>query len=394
VSILRILCFVLVINGLVFFADSSAEDLPLSIYGNLHLSLDGVQNDSGNSLALVSNASWFGIQGEQTLDEQFRMIWQFESTLDIASDWQYTSMADRNSFLGIETHWGTLLAGRHDTPFKLLAEEIDLFRYELGDLRQITFDWDHRLDHAIVFFSPESFPLDVALAVQALGNSGAKIFSGTLGYSTGGLSVGVGYESWGKELFYRPARDYYNIEPAEDGSSEAVVVWRHDYGNIDPQTATGFRVVSKFSDPRFEVSALYQALVNPDGRPGYNRGGIFKSVDQTSDIIKITYGLGGAFRFTEKWWFKGELYFADPNTSVDKDEGTLLAVGVDFRLDESFKIYTQAVLMNNSDYGRFSLGGGTDGHGYELDPATYGDANIGGISDSPNGISLGVIKLF
>jgi len=363
-------------------------DLPYEVYGALHVSLDAGNDGFEDFLALVSNASRFGVKGHQEMNEHISLIWQFESTMDMAADWQYTRLADRNSFLGLETRWGTLLAGKHDTPFKKIAEQVDLFRHQIGDLRQITFDWDNRLDHCVMFRSPEGRPLEARLAYQALGNCSAIVISGSVSYSRGGLWVGLGYEDWGEQVFFRPLRYSYSIERDPADEDGAVIHWHSNQANTDPQHARGYRIASTYSGPWFSVAALYQSIMNQDGRLDYYDG------RYSRDLVSRSYGVGGSCRLADRWWLKGEAYFADPNTKIEKDQAVLYAWGLDYRYDDDLTFYIQSAYMSNADLGGFSLGGGVDGHGFSIAPRTIGNDVHQTTSDSPFGGSVGITKRF
>lgn len=364
---------------------AASTDSPYEIYGTVHVSLDAARNECGNHLALVSNASLIGLRGNRSLNEKIDLTWQIESTVDPATDWSNSKLADRNSFLGFTSPWGTLIAGRHDMPFKTLGESVDLFRYELGDLRQITFDWDHRIDHAALYRSPDLGPLSADLAIQARGNAGAYIFGGSAKYDHGDVLIGVGFESWGKELFYRPVRTTYSIEPYEDMPG-GNIVWVIDEGNTDPRRAWGTRAVARLNGDDYQVTAQYQRLTNRDGRGP--SGAFFKS-DDFKDRISETYGIGCELRMSGQFWMKAQVYLGDPNTSLDDDESLLYAIGCDYRLDSNTKLYIQTVIIDNASFGSGFLGGGTDGHGYRLDPIVIGSRAHNTSTDDLKGVSLG-----
>ena len=124
------------------FAASSNIDF----YGKFRLSLDHIDNSIGWSMH--DETSRVGFKGAEDLGGGLKAIYQWESgfnpgtsTSPVASTGTagtaYTSGgtslgAQRNTFIGLAGDFGTVLAGRHDTPYKLVGSA-DLFGDTLAD---------------------------------------------------------------------------------------------------------------------------------------------------------------------------------------------------------------------------------------------------------------------
>jgi len=105
-----------------------------TIYGNFRMSVDHSSVDAPNRDAWSINdrASRFGIRGTEDLGGGLRATWQWEQGLNavrapIDSD-KFAGVpgnepmslgTTRNTFIGIAGPFGTVLVGRHDTPYKL-----------------------------------------------------------------------------------------------------------------------------------------------------------------------------------------------------------------------------------------------------------------------------------
>lgn len=70
------------------------------------------------------------------------MIYQYETGFDAGMNGKAASNggalgSQRNTFIGATGTWGTVIAGRHDSPFKVMGRDYDLFGDTIGDSRNI-----------------------------------------------------------------------------------------------------------------------------------------------------------------------------------------------------------------------------------------------------------------
>jgi predicted porin len=86
------------------------------------------------------------------------VVAQLETQVDIsAAPNERAAFGTRDSFLGMESPWGSLKAGKSDTPYKKATSAMDPFSRTLGDYNSIMgntggdnraeFDW--RMNHAV-----------------------------------------------------------------------------------------------------------------------------------------------------------------------------------------------------------------------------------------------------
>lgn len=129
-----------------------------TVYGRVNLSLDAVDRDDTVAPAsdvdewqLNSNASRFGYKGETALSEELSVVYQVEWEVDVDGDG--TDLRPRNRFLGLKGEWGKVIAGRHDTPTKLIGREFDLFNDLFGDIKN-TFEGENRAANIALYSSP------------------------------------------------------------------------------------------------------------------------------------------------------------------------------------------------------------------------------------------------
>jgi predicted porin len=123
-------------------APAFADTGNVTVYGLAHLSVDSVKQADGlNALKVSSNVSKLGFKGAEGLDEGLSAIWQIEQQINMDNTTQAGgtgTFATRNTFVGLKSDAaGTVLLGRHDTPYKLATGKLDIFRDYLADNRSL-----------------------------------------------------------------------------------------------------------------------------------------------------------------------------------------------------------------------------------------------------------------
>jgi predicted porin len=146
------------------------DNTTVTLYGSIDVSGDVFNPsvfDQGTKFGIASNISSFGIRVRHNLApygwEGMAVVAQLESQVDIASaPTERASFGTRDSFLGVESPWGSIKAGKTDTPYKKATAAMDPFSRTLGDYNSIMgntggdnraeFDW--RMNHAVWYESP------------------------------------------------------------------------------------------------------------------------------------------------------------------------------------------------------------------------------------------------
>ncbi|BBE51942.1 Outer membrane porin protein 32 [Ferriphaselus amnicola] len=145
------------------FADSNVV-----VYGVANVSADSVNNGAvvnGVTKAKISsNTSRLGFKGNEDLGDGLSAIWQVESLISIdgnTSAGNVTStFASRNTFAGLSsTSLGTVIMGKHDTPYKIATRAYDVFGDGIADNRALMgtaggASFDGRQANVIAYISP------------------------------------------------------------------------------------------------------------------------------------------------------------------------------------------------------------------------------------------------
>ncbi len=108
----------------------------MDLYGAAHLSLDVVDNrdpvpaNKKTALSITSNHSHIGLRGREAVSDRLAIRWQFETTVDLDDGgWG----EGRDSYVALESRLGTLLAGRHVTPYRAMTDRLDIFHETRAD---------------------------------------------------------------------------------------------------------------------------------------------------------------------------------------------------------------------------------------------------------------------
>ena len=157
------------------FADTSN----VTVYGKADLSYDSIKTGTATigtagttSNRVSSNTTLIGLKGSEDLGDGLSAIWQVESlilvgnTAGVAATTTAASNAqigNRNTFLGLSSaSAGTVVMGRHDTPYKISTRAYDVFGDGIADSRALTgggvaaaASFDGRQDQVVAYISPK-----------------------------------------------------------------------------------------------------------------------------------------------------------------------------------------------------------------------------------------------
>jgi predicted porin len=371
-----------------------AANADVTIYGKMHVSLDYISVDNnyldaaGNvsdvdDVQVSSNSSRIGFKGSEDLGGGLKAIWQVEQGVEL-DDRGGNTWASRNSFLGLSGGWGTFLAGKHDTPFKIVGRKLDLFGDTVGDTRGIIGGGDaggglaigapaahfnQRTNNTIAYVSPDfsGFTAIVAYVAdhQIVGTAhpiddnefDAWSLSGT--YSNGPLFLAAAYE-------------------AHNGGDITG-------DNVDDVDEDAWRLGGSYQFGAFKVGGMYERI---------NNDAIAVNIDAEQD----TWGLFGSFDFGNNT-VKAHYYMTEVEASgagvpagTPDAEGTHWAIGLDHKFSSRTKAYV--VYMQADDDGE-TIGGVPNagipvvgiqgGHGDDVNPTDGEDASA---------LSIGLVHSF
>ena len=205
-----------------FAAPAFAATSNVDVYGVLNITIQDT-DVTGSDLTVLDNTSRIGFKGSEDLGGGLKAIWQIESALGsngqsaigFTSASTAAGLGTRNTFVGLAGGFGTVLAGRHDTPYKLGTASLDIFGdtiadYNLGRAGGVSLidnSQDHRNGQALAYISPTwsgfHFAAAVVMSNAADGGSVADLatadtvdaVSATGVYMNGPLFASLSYQT-------------------------------------------------------------------------------------------------------------------------------------------------------------------------------------------------------
>jgi predicted porin len=323
------------------YADSSE----ITLYGRINVDGERVKLDapaSSQKTRLSSNSSNLGIRGSEKLGGNLKAWFQVEQDLRIDGDNQPAGWATRNSGVGLSGDFGSILAGRWDTPYKTFAIRLDPF----GDMgvpsmsnmlgqaafkTGLTQDFQQRPINAVQYWTPNLSGFTGRLHVST--NEGAgnfrKNYSASAQYENGPFFGGLGYET--------------HIDSIRLSGA----------GNVGDDK--GLRVALGYQVPsaNTKLGLVYEKLTYESARSGdLKRDGIWFSIDQpigANQAVWLTYGQAKAFEGT--------------NVQAVKDSGAkMLSLAYDYKFSKRTDAYIFYTKIDNEvnafyDFGNISYTG-------------------------------------
>ncbi|MGB2533321.1 MAG: porin, partial [Porticoccaceae bacterium] len=260
------------------------------VYGKINVSVVNSDDATNDSWELKSNASRVGLKGSTQVSEGLTVFYktEFEIAVDDGSfgDDDKTTLKQRNIFAGIKGQYGSLLAGKNDTPTKLAQKKIDLFNDSVGDIKK-TFAGENRMSNIIAYTTPKygNFSASYAVMPSEDDNGGlADSKSYSVNYKKDGLYVAVAADS--------------NVKDADI-----------------------LRIVSQYKFDAWKLGLMYQDSEELEDGVIMEKSGYFASVAYKCD--NITY----------------KAQYGNNENDTEGSDKTTLSLGADFKLAKNTKSF-------------------------------------------------------
>lgn len=346
-----------------FAAPAALADV--TVYGKMHGSVDFMDNDdSAETNTGVLRQSRFGLKGSEDLGGGLKAIFQIESTVDIDGGDNGGGYDLRNTFLGLSGDWGTVLLGRHDTPYKLADKKLDPWSDTLADSQAIigsfrgTNEFDQRAPQTIAYVSPNfnGFSAAVAYVSHDFNDTGAAeeddtawSLSGT--YNNGPLFLTAAYETQKGSML--------NTVTGSSGDDSDDTAWKLGGGYT-------------FGD--FKVGLVYESI----SIDNVAFGGVTKDRDRDAWLLNGQYAFGNNKLIASYG-------LADEVDDISDSDATFWAIGLDHSFSKRTKIYGIYASVDNETNAQYRLQGPNHGLSDGYVPAAGKDVD---------GFSLGVQHSF
>lgn len=281
------------------------ESLIPTFYGKVNVTTVLNEPDRGeNSGELESNASRIGLEGDYALSDSLKLIYQAEYQVN-PGDSNFTNfyLTQRNTYIGLEGGFGTVIVGRNDTPSKQVQNGIDLFNDLNGDIKTL-FRSEIRPNDLIQYTSPTKagFTASYTAIIDGQDNIGDRLTKST--------SASVTY-----------AHGSFLFGAAVD----------NDVVNVD-----SFRLMSRYREGNLQLGFMYESANTGSG----DESGVFVSASYKIDKLVL----------------KAQTGTADQR----RQGGAQSTVGVDYNIDSESRLFafvTRTSADNRAvDNDQFGLG--------------------------------------
>jgi predicted porin len=265
------------------------------LYGKINVAVVNSDSGSTDTWKLNSNASRIGLKGSSQISEGLSVFYktEFEVCVD-DGDCKGNTLGQRNIFAGIKGQYGSLLAGKNDTPTKQAQKKIDLFNDSVGDIKK-TFAGENRMSNIMAYTTPKygNFSASYAIMPSEADDGGlADSKSYSVNYKKDGLYIAVAADS--------------NVKDADI-----------------------LRIVSQYKFDAWKLGFMYQDNDTAD-KSGYFASAAYKSGNVTykaqygvneadsSNAEDTTLSLGADLKLAKKT--KAFVFFTDNKIEIDPEK--------------------------------------------------------------------------
>ena len=386
-----------------FSAPAFADNANVGFYGAANLSYDRINSGtatagtSGNTSGRISsNTSKFGFKGTDDLGDGLNAVYQVEQVLYMDGGSGNTStLATRNTYGGLAGGFGTVLLGRHDTPYKIATRSLDLFGDGIADNRSLLGGtgsayaaFDGRQPDVLAYISPaisgftgaigyvnlnqavniaenvSTSPKATALSLAGMYSEGP--FFASVAYETHNLDTAVqagGNKESATKFGFGFTQDLFSIGVAYEKTKD-------DFGgtSIGGTAAKAAGVNAAGTAFTLPVAATNNASAFGSdyyGHSAYYVAGKFKL--SSTDAIKLAYAHKGA------------------NTGAVNTDAKQITVGYDHGMSKRTTLYALYSKLTN---------GTASNYGLSSNGTSATQATTSGAGASPSVFSLGMRHTF
>jgi len=315
-----------------FITPMAANAAP-KVYGKLNLSVESYKKDLDASAndeeytRLQSNASRFGLKGEDELTADLSAVYQIEWGVDadqgldtVDASGKVTNIekiTQRNRYVGIKSQqFGTVKIGKYDTYTKLAQGEIDLFNDFAGDMA-FTIAGENRINNVIGYESPKFMDTQINVMTQTQDTVSTQAKPSKI---KNGSSVSIVHQNEEMGLYVALASDF-----GIDG----------DTSLFSKRESNTLRLVGSYKIADLTLNALYSmssAVVDTKRADG-----------NMYDDAETAYLLGASYKLNDIV-LKAQYSMAEADDTVGlaktaSKEKTLMSVGADYNFASKTKAF-------------------------------------------------------
>lgn len=330
-----------------------------TLYGKIHMSVDYKDNNTSNNegtkykeWGLSSNSSRIGVKGSEDLGNGMKVGYLIEWRVGMDGDDRGDKdLATRNRAVTLSGDWGTMLAGKWDTPFKTVGRKLDLFGDRVGDMRDMNSGakMDLRTNNTVAYVTPNMNGLTATVA-YVFDATGASASDNAKDQGKDTTGDNADNSAWSFSTVYK------------NGPLMAAVA----YTDIDNTlfSATGaenqktWRVGGSYKFGDLKVLATYTDIANAKGYDG-----------KDAEIWQLgaAYTMGNnviKFQYADRSEYDNYDNFSNVRQSGKDTGADMFVIGLDHKMSKRTTVYvTYADMDNDKNANGIVWSGGHDKEG-------------------------------
>ena len=355
-----------------------AAQAGVEVYGQARMSLDFNSNDDttggacdttppftasceDSALAVSSNKSRIGFRGDEDLGGGLKALWLIEQNIDL--DTNPSFRGGRDAYMGLDGAFGTVLAGRINTPYKNSTQQLDIFANTRGDYNAII---------GMVGGSP---------AVTGANASFNNRFSNSIQYKTPDMSGFKGALA-------------YSVNAVSDNLPQTTAASETDAYSLSGSFTQGPIFVTAAYEALNSVTAFTPPTASLDDATAWKIGGSFTLGGMTTfGAMWESADLGGTNNDRDAYYLnvahkmdaitlKAAFTSADKVGNLTDSGATQFAVGASYALSKTTEAYAMYTAVNNDNNA-----------GYAIEGVGLGETSTGGAADNSS-FSVGLNHTF
>ena len=302
---------------------SSANAGDIVTYGKINLSYVQDEQDQAGTIEndnweLKTAASRIGFKGSEQLSEDLKVIYKLEYEVQPDGDDNSNEFKGRNSYVGLQGGFGTIIAGEHDTPLKMSSKPVDVFNdYHYADIAY-SITGERRESDIIMYKTPALGAYAATIAVMPGDDSGKDGEDDNDGFADQ-ISAAVTYQ--GDNLYVALAGD-------QDVGGDDTVRLSTSY-KLDNLKLGALIQKSDLSDTADSAKPNLKK-----SSPLYHLSLFANDIDeQFSRVISAAYTI-------DQWVLKAQFVEATNKGTTNEVDSSAMSVGVDYKLSKRTKLYS------------------------------------------------------
>ena len=298
-------------------------------------------------------------KGSEDLGNGLKAIWQITTFVDF--DDGGDTWANGNTFVGLASDWGTVLLGRHDTPYKMSTGRLDLFANTFADYNnvmgrswdpfvlnfQTVNNFDLRPDNVIAYVSPDFNGFSAVAAYVVDENNNGAAFE--IDPVTGLVSNSTKMDAWSiagsysnGPIFVTAAYEQHNNAWATDGIFTAS-------GLPASFDEDAWKIGGSYTFGNFQVGGMWERISSSAPQVAVIPG--VELVTHDNWMLNGSYAMGNfllKLQYLNAGGFDGDQALGAALGAPNAESGAdMWAVGVDYNFSKRTKLYALYALMAN-----------------------------------------------